>query len=255
MTITINGVTIADAAIERETQFHQDAPSPIETARCALAIRELLLQRAHTVGFVKSIEGLDVAQCEEIIERLLEREAPIPEPNEEECRRFYEAHRDRFRSGDIVEAAHILFAVMPNASVEAIRNQAEATLKQVRAAPGRFAEIASTLSNCPSGAQGGNLGQLQRGDSVPEFDAALFGGAATGILPQLVRTRYGFHIVNVARRVPGREVEFEAARPRIAEELRARAQAKALEQYVRLLAAQAQIEGIDLGAAASPLLR
>ncbi|MBI4203528.1 MAG: peptidylprolyl isomerase [Betaproteobacteria bacterium] len=255
MTITINGISIPEDAVEHEARFHHDAPSPAEAARCALAIRELLLQRACAIGLAKATERLDDAQCEEIIERLLEREAPIPEPSAEECRRFYETHRDRFRSGDIVEAAHILFAVTANAPVEAIRGQAEATLKQVRAAPGQFAELASTLSNCPSGAQGGNLGQLQRGDSVPEFDAALFGSAATGILPQLVRTRYGFHIVNVARRLAGRELDFEAARQRIAEDLRARAQAKALEQYVRLLAAQARIEGIDLGAATSPLLR
>lgn len=255
MTITINDVTISDAAIAREARFHQEAASPDEAARCALAIRELLLQRACAVGLAEASERFDDARGEEIIERLLEREVPVPEPSEDECRRFYDAHRARFRSGDIAEAAHILFAVTPNAPLEAIRTQAEALLRQLGTSPGRFEEFAKRFSNCPSGAQGGNLGQLQRGGSVPEFDAALFGSAAIGVLPQLVRTRYGFHIVNVARRVSGRELEFEIARPRVAEELRARTQAKALEQYVRVLAAGAQIEGVDLGAASSPLLQ
>lgn len=255
MTIAVNGVTIPQEAIEREAQHHQEAPSPLQAARCALAIRELLLQRARDIGLAASESCADDARCDEAIDRLLEREAPTPDPTDDECRRFYETHPERFRSGDLVEAAHILFAVTPNAPLEAIRGQAEAALKQVLASPGRFADFASRLSNCPSGAQGGNLGQLQRGDTVPEFEAALFGCDTVGVLPQLVRTRYGFHVIKVARRVPGRHLDFTAARTRIAEELRARVQAKAMEQYVRILAARASIEGVDLGAATSPLVR
>ena len=255
MTVMINAVTITQEAIEREARHHQAASSPLQAARCALAIRELLLQRAREIGIAAPEECDNDARCDEVIDRLLEHEAPTPQPTDDECRRYYETHPERFGSGDLVEAAHILFAVTPTAPLEAIRGQAEATLKQALAAPERFAEFASRLSNCPSGAQGGNLGQLQKGDTVPEFGAALFGCDTVGVLPQLVRTRYGFHVVKVARRVPGRRLDFPAARARIAEELHARVQSKAMEQYVRLLAAQAKIEGVDLGAATSPLIR
>lgn len=255
MTIRVNGVTIDDAAIESEMRFHEDAPSPREAARCALAIRELLLQRARALGLATIEECAGEQACEEIIERLIAREAATPEPTEEECRRYYDAHPERFTSSDLVEAAHILFAVTPHAPLEAIRGQAEATLKRVLKDPERFGEFAKQFSNCPSGERSGYLGQLQRGTSVPEFESALFGSAATGILPELVRTRYGFHIVNVARRVPGRRIDFETARTRIADDLSARVRAKAMEQYVRVLAGQADIEGVDLGAAGTPLVR
>jgi peptidyl-prolyl cis-trans isomerase C len=255
MTVRINGAVISDEAIEREAEHHRNAPAPIEAARCALAIRELLLQRACAIGLATPDQCADEDECEEIINRLLAREAPTPEPTDAECRKFYETHLERFRSGDLVEAAHILFAVTPNAPVEAIRGQAEGMLKQVLAAPERFADFAAQLSNCPSGAQGGSLGQLRRGDTVPEFESAVFSGDAVGVLPQLVRTRYGFHIVRIGRRLPGRRLDFDAARARIADALRGRVQAKAMEQFVRVLAAQAEIEGVDLGAATSPLLR
>jgi peptidyl-prolyl cis-trans isomerase C len=90
---------------------------------------------------------------------------------------------------------------------------------------------------------------------VPEFDAALFGSAATGVLPRLVATRYGFHIICVDHRVAGRMLPFEQARSRIAAELAARVEARSLRQYVQMLAGRAEIEGADLAAAATPLVQ
>jgi len=64
------------------------------------------------------------------------------------------------------------------------------------------------MSNCPSGQQGGNLGQIGRGDTVPEFKKALFRLGPTGLLRELVKTRYGFHIVAIDRRIPGKDTAF-----------------------------------------------
>jgi peptidyl-prolyl cis-trans isomerase C len=75
------------------------------------------------------------------------------------------------------------------------------------------------------------------------------------VLSGLVQTRYGFHIVLVERRVPGRRLDFELVRERIAAHLTTRVQERALRQYLRVLAAQAEIEGADLEAAASPLVQ
>ena len=253
MPITVNDCVINDEAIEREAAFHNDADSPRDAAARALAVRELLLQRARTLGLAGS-DTSDEA-CDRAIDQLLEREARTPEPTDEECARYYEAHAAKYRSGDLLEADHILFAVTPNAPIEGIRQQAEATLKRLIANPALFPELAQRFSNCPSGANGGNLGQLQRGDTVPEFAAAVFEDTATGVLPRLVRTRYGFHVVRVARRVSGVQLEFEAAKRFVAEELRARVKAKAAQQYLRMLAGQARIVGVDLDTARSPLLQ
>lgn len=250
--ISINGVIISEQSIADEEKKHPDAPLPQEAARYTLSVRELLLQRASEIGL--RAEG-DDASGEEMLDALLEREVVTPVPMEEECRRYYEIHPVRFRSGDLVEASHILFAVMPNAPVNEIRATAEATLRAVVAEPLRFAEFAGSHSNCPSGAQGGNLGQLRRGETVPEFEAALFEGNATGVVPRLINTRFGFHILHIAHRIDGKQMPFEMVNDQIAEFLSDQVQRNALRQYVQILAGKAKISGIDLGAADSPLVR
>jgi peptidyl-prolyl cis-trans isomerase C len=251
MTIRVNDAVIDDADIAAEAFNHASAPSPRHAAACALAIRELLLQRAGEIGIDRSSDAVD---CDAVIESLLELEAQAPVPTEEECRKFYEQRRERFAVGELVEAAHILFAVTPNAPVDALRNQAESMLRQVLAEPHRFGEFAERFSNCPSGAQRGNLGQISRGEMVPEFERAIF-GAATGILPRLVNTRYGFHIVHVNRYVSGHVIAFDTVKADIERELTQRVRTKAAEQYVRLLAGKATIAGIDLHASASALMQ
>ncbi|HEU0230567.1 MAG TPA: peptidylprolyl isomerase, partial [Burkholderiaceae bacterium] len=98
-------------------------------------------------------------------------------------------------------------------------------------------------------------GQLQRGDTVPEFEKAIFEDATIGVLPKLVATRYGFHIIAVDKRVEGTQLPFDLVREKIAETLRRNSEEKALSQYVRVLAGNADIQGVDLEASASPLVQ
>lgn len=236
-------ISINDVAID---------PSAWSSPRLA-AVHELLRQRAVAIGLL----GVDAAPdtVDPAIEELIDREVKVPAPTEEECRRFYDGHLDLFRSGDLVFVRHILFQVTPGSQIAIIREQAQETLQQVIASPDEFQACAVSLSNCPSGLQGGNLGQLGRGDTVPEFEEAIFGDGWIGILPRLVKTRFGFHIVSIDRRVEGHVLPFDAARAQIAERLAERVQAVALRQYVRVLAGAAKIQGIELEAAASPLVQ
>lgn len=226
--ITINGVAVD--------------PSPWPSPELA-AVRELLRQRAVDLGLLEPHAGEDAVTAG--IEALLEREVTFPSPTEEECRRYYDAHPEAFRSGDLVFARHILFQVTPGAPVNLVRAKAEATLARVAKASDEFAACAKTLSNCPSGEHGGSLGQIGRGDTVPEFEEALFANKWIGILPRLVKTRYGFHIVAIDRRVEGRLIPFDVVRQRIAEFLTERVQKTAMKQYVQLLAGQVEVRGLD----------
>ena len=89
----------------------------------------------------------------------------------------------------------------------------------------------------------------------PEFEAALFPGTWTGVARQLVKTRFGFHIVAVDHRVAGEQLPFADAHAAIAQRLRSGVQRRALEQYVRVLAGQAEVRGVDLAAVATPLVQ
>lgn len=239
MTVSVNGVTV-------------EAP-PGEAVEHA-AVRELLRQRAVAAGLLAPA-GEDDTAIAAAVEDLLAREVETPEPTEAEIRRYYDGHPAEFISGDLVHARHILFQVTPSVNVPQIRARAEATLNTLLREPERFADMARELSNCPSGAQGGNLGQIGRGDTVPEFEQALFRLGPPGLMRDVVKTRFGFHIVAVDRRIPGEKLPFEAVRARIAERLRTRVEAQALRQYVSLLAGSAVLEGVDLAAASSPLVQ
>jgi peptidyl-prolyl cis-trans isomerase C len=155
---------------------------------------------------------------------------------------------------------HILFAVTPGVNVVELRKRAEATLLDVRCDDGktgdRFASAARECSNCPSGAEGGDLGLLVAADCVPEFARELFGGLPeVGVLPRLVRSRFGFHVVEVLAREPGVAQSFDAVHGAVSNSLRQLSYVTALRQYLRLLAGEATVEGVDLDAADTPLVQ
>jgi peptidyl-prolyl cis-trans isomerase C len=239
MILSVNGMAVA-----------VEAGQPAELA----AARELMRQRAVATGLLDPVTE-DEKTIEAAIETLLEKEVVTPQPTEAECRRYYEQNPAEFESGDLVHARHILFQVTPQVNVPQIRARAEQALNELLADPGRFTALAAELSNCPSGERGGNLGQISRGDMVPEFEKAVFRFGASGILRELVKTRYGFHIVAVDQSIPGKLLPFEIVHERIAERLRTHVEEKALRQYVSLLAGKADIEGVDLDAANSPLVQ
>lgn len=227
-------------------------PADFATPELA-AVQELLRQRAVALDYLA--EGADDDTVAAGIDRLLEGEVDVPDPAPEEARRWYEANKERYRNGELVHARHILFQVTPGTPVAAVRSVAEAMLMELRGNPGLFEERARANSNCPSAAEGGQLGQLQRGSTVPEFEKAVFDGETIGVLAQLVQTRHGFHIVAVDQRIPGEQLPFEAVADQVADELHSASEERALSQYVRMLAGNAELEGVDLDAAASPLIQ
>lgn len=217
------------------------------------AVHELLRQRALELELLGADASADVISS--AIEQVLQREVAVPEPSAEECRRWYDMHTEQYRNGELVHARHILFQITPGAPVGAIRSVAEAMLTELRAHPELFSERARDKSNCPSAAQDGQLGQLQRGSTVPEFERAIFDSDVTGVLPDLVHTRHGFHIVAVDERIAGEQLPFEVVKDDIARQLRSTSEERALGQYVRMLAGQADVRGVELDAATSPLVQ
>ena len=155
---------------------------------------------------------------------------------------------------------HILFAVTPGVDVVALRNRAETSLLDVRCHDGAagndsFADSARKFSNCPSGEQAGELGWLTAADCAPEFARELFGHAEVGVLPRLVHSRFGLHVVEVLEREPGVAQPFEAVSGAVTMSLRQQAYVTALRQFLQLLAGKAVVEGVELDAADTPLLQ
>ena len=228
------------------------------------ACTELLRQAAQRAGLLDeadapTADGVISEAAAAAIEALLERELKVPEPTEEACRRHHAAHESAYRSGERARVRHILFAVTPGVDVAALRKQAEPVYLDVRCHDGReadgFVEAARKWSNCPSAEQGGDLGWLEAADCAPEFAREIFGRAEIGVLPRLVHSRFGLHVVEVLAREPGRVPAFEALKSAVAQALRQQTFTTALRQYLQLLAGQAQLEGVDLDASATPLVQ
>src|SRR5262249_21396194 len=194
----------------------------------ALAVRELLIARADFLGI--SV-GEDL---ESRVQALIEREVRTPKADEATCRRFYEANQRRFRSSDLVEARHILFPADPGdeAAIATACAKAGGAIDILNRQPERFAELANELSACPSAKQGGNLGQLSCGSTVPEVETFLFELEEGQLCPVPVRSRYGFHVLRVERRVNGRSLPFETVQKKIADYLEERVWRPGLRQYI-----------------------
>lgn len=231
------------------------------------ACTELLRQAAIESGLLTPDDSVPIAgaiseAAEAAIETLIETTVQVPQPDEDACRRHYQAHAARYRVGERVHARHILFAVTPGIDVNALRQRAEACLLDLRnrtpeeqSAGDQFALVAASMSNCPSGAEGGNLGWLTSGECAPEFAREIFGRAEVGVLPRLVHSRFGLHVVEILSREAGHDQPYAAVRTAVAQSLWQASFATALSQYVKMLAGRARVEGVELGGAATPLVQ
>lgn len=252
--ITVNGVAIPRDAIARETQNHP-AGRPIDAwmaAARALVVRELLLQEARRLDLdaqpLADAEGRRETHEEASIRSLVDREVIVPKADEATCRRIYDRQHSEFRSPDIHEVRHILIAAVGSdaAARTCARARAEALIAEITASPGQFAALARTESACPSAQTGGHLGQIVAGQTVPELEAALPGLPVGVVAPEPVATRYGYHVVIVDRRIEGALLPFECVASDIAAWLEARAQRRAVHQYIGHLAGRADIRGVTL---------
>ena len=248
---------MSDIARINQVALHAPEEALDTTTLRQRACTELLRQAAISAELLAADDALPVAgviseQAEHAIEAWLALAVQVDEPSSEACQRHHAAHRASYAVGERVMLRHVLFAVTPGVDVQALRQRAEACLLELRcndAEPdARFARVAAALSNCPSGAQGGSLGWLTAEDCAPEFAREVFAGSEVGVLPRLVRSRFGLHVVEVLARTPGQDPAFETVAGAVAQALRQQAFTTALRRTLQDLADGAQIEGMDFEA-------
>eukprot|EP01037_Dinobryon_pediforme_P017514 gene17514-17714_t len=248
--VSVNGVAIPREAIAREAQHHP-AKTPSEAfalAAKALVIRQLLLDEARRLGFkptpLTDDEGRFETDDEALVRQLVEAEVKVPQPDEATVRRYFEQNRKRFRSPDIFEVEHILFAADPSDKPARVKAETEAAavLAVLQANPAAFAEFARSHSACNSAQQGGNLGQVTRGTTTPEFDKAMAAQEPGTLSAKPVESRYGYHIIRVVRRFDGLELPFELMVDCISAYLAEAVERRAITQYIGILAGEADIQ-------------
>lgn len=250
----VGDTAISEADIAREMQHHRAAKPEVSRAAAAraLVVRELLRREIERLGLAadaaRTADGAaaDHESPEEAgIRLLLEREIADRAPGEEDCRRYYEQNRDRFRSPDRARVRHILLAAGAD-DVQGrwqARRDAEAMIAQLRDNPALFADFALRRSDCPSKSEAGELGWLQPGETTPEFDRQVF-RLPVGLAAFPVESRWGYHIVCIDEVESGMPLAFEAVRGRIADYLELQLRQRELQHYLLTLQERYEVRGL-----------
>jgi len=134
-----------------------------------------------------------------------------------DARKFYDENPDRFMGEESVNASHVL-----------VKTEQEALelLSKIKSGELSFEDAARNSSTCPSGSNGGNLGDFGRGQMVAEFDSAVFAMEVGEISDAPVKTQFGYHLIKLnskkdAEIMPYEEISSEIKRILLTEKQRA----------------------------------
>jgi len=140
---------------------------------------------------------------------------------EEDLKKYYESHKDEFKTPEMVRVRHILVKVDASASEKdkkAAKKKAESILKKIKSGED-FAKLAAEVSDDPGSKQkGGELGFFPRGRMVQPFEDAAF-ALKPGEVSGLVKTQYGYHIIKVEERKAAGIQSFDDAKESIDQKL------------------------------------
>ncbi len=245
----VSEAEIPEADIAREMQHHR-TPTPGQSraaAARALVVRELLRREIERLGLAAEAHPIGRETAEEAcIRELIECEVADRLPAEEDCRRYYNQNRERFRSPDRIRVRHILLAASSNDFNGRLnaRREAERLIGELAANVVPFAEFAMRYSRCPSRNQGGYLGWLQRGQTTPEFDRQVF-RLVRGLAAFPIESRWGYHVVSIDDIKPGEALGFEAVREQICDYLELQARQCELQRYLRGLQQRNGVSGLE----------
>ena len=161
----------------------------------------------------------------------------------DEVKEFYEKNREKFRMPETVRASHILVMVPADASDDVKKaKKAQIDAARTLVTGGKpFADVAKEVSECPSKAQGGDLGYFPRGRMVPEFDTAAF-SLPTNQVSEVITTQFGYHVLLVTDRKPAGDQSLDEVKERLENYLKTRKGSDMAQEYVKGLREKAKVE-------------
>lgn len=178
-----------------------------------------------------------------------------PQISDADIQAYYNQHQAQYQVKEQVKVRHILIAVPQGADAktdQAAKAKADDLLKQIKNG-GNFADLASKNSDDPgSKAQGGELGWLDRGRTVPEFDKTAFSLAA-GQTSDVIKTQFGYHILQVEEKKTAHVRPLAEVRSEIVPILEQQRTGAAEQTFASALAADVKKNGFDKAAAARGL--
>lgn len=256
--LTVSNADVRDAYLKKATKVkfqyavlsaadlrQQINPSDAELKKY---FQQNFAQYAHAVPETRKIQYVSFA--------LNQVPGGPPQVSEADIQQYYNTHQQQFQVPEEVRVRHILISVPAKAdakTVAAAKAKAEGILAQLHNGA-NFAALAKKYSDDPgSKAQGGELGYIQHGATVPEFDKTAFSlqpGQTSGV----IRTQFGFHILQVEDRQPAHVKPLAGpVHDLIKANLTQQDQTQAAQKYATQLQTEAQQGGLQKMAAQNHL--
>lgn len=169
---------------------------------------------------------------------------------------YYDQHRDQYRVPEQVKVSHILIKTplagpdgkVDDKGVAEAQHRAEDLLKQLKSGA-KFETLAEKYSEDPGSAkQGGSLGFIGRGQTVPEFEKTAF-SLPKGQIGDLVKSSYGFHIIRVDDKQEAHMKSLDEVKSEIEPSLKHQKAQQIAQRQAETLLADARKSGLDAAAA------
>ncbi|MCX7769859.1 MAG: peptidylprolyl isomerase [Proteobacteria bacterium] len=178
----------------------------------SLVTREIIYHEAKSKGFDKNekvLQDLEKLKKRLIIEAYLREAIKFDEKVEDKVLKdFYKKHEKEFVGPERIHAKHILVKD---------KKLADEILEKLKKDPGMFEKLAQEHSIDSSGKNGGDLGFLEKGTLVPEFEEALDKMKKENEISPVIKTDYGYHIIKFIKREKGNVPNFEEVKEEVKE--------------------------------------
>ncbi|MEK7400312.1 MAG: peptidylprolyl isomerase [Candidatus Poribacteria bacterium] len=217
---------IIDSLIDQELLYEEAKKAGLEPKDTEVDTRiaEIKAQEPRYEQILK-MQGLTEKKFTVLVKRNLTMQnfiekkiQPTAKPvTDEDIKQYYEENKAKYVQKESVKASHILLKVELDAPEEdktRAKNKLQSILQEARSG-GDFAELAKKNSQDPGSApQGGNLGYFSRGQMVKPFEDAAFALKPGGI-SDVVETQFGYHIILLQDKKPGKQLSVEESKKNI----------------------------------------
>lgn len=166
---------------------------------------------------------------------------PRDEATDKELRERYDREKERFRLPERAHLREIIILKPDNAAAaEQARERAKQLAEQARGGAD-FALLAKTASEAPTKDKGGDLGEVTRGELLPELDKSVFNSPAGTVLGP-IEAKSAFHILKVETRLPSEIPAFESVKERLRKDASEDAWQRDYKAYIERLRKDAFIQ-------------
>ena len=249
-TLLLNAANKADYKVSAE-EVDKNLKEITDSLPEGATLEQFAAQAGLTVERIRN-QLTDDMKIRQLIEKVT---AEVTKPDDAELQKYFDEHQDEFKQEESIQASHILVStqgITDEAELAKKKADAEALLAQAKEKKGEnFAELATAHSDCPSKAQGGDLGTFSRGQMVPEFEKAAF-SQEVGAVGDMVQTQFGYHIIKVTDKKEAKQMAFADVKEELGEGLFEERKSEKMQAYLEELRGKAKIEQAGAPAAPAP---